>query len=98
VPARREEAGDDPVAGLETLDLTPNVLDDAHELVAEHRTLVDRGVAVEDVKVGAADGAESDLDEGLARTVDAGLGHVGDLDLALALKGQRPHGQILRAS
>src|SRR5450759_2759270 len=89
--ARCEEAGDHAVAGLETLDLSPYVLDHADELVAQHGPLVHGRVSMEDVQVGTADGSERHLHQRLARTLDARLGNVGDLDVPLALKGQRLH-------
>ena len=95
VPARREEARHDAIPGLESLDLGPHILHHADELVTQDGALVDRRVAVEDVQVGPADGAERDLDEGLACALDARLGHVGHLDYAFGLKGQRLHGRIL---
>src|SRR5207245_8110131 len=65
--ARSEKAGHHPVAGVEALDLASDVLDNADELVPQHRSGIHRGVAVQDMEVGPADGTERDLDESLAR-------------------------------
>ena len=96
VPAGGEEARDHAVAGLEALDLRADLLDDADELVAEDRTLVHRRVAVKDVQVGTANGAEGDPDEGVVRALDGGLRDVGYPHLALGDVGQGPHGRQFR--
>ena len=51
VSTRSEEAGDDAVAGLESVDLFAHLFDHAHELVAEDGADVHRRMAVKDVEV-----------------------------------------------
>src|ERR1700694_4801999 len=95
--ARREEAGNHAIAGLETLDLRANFFDHTDEFVPQHGTLVHRRMAMEDVQVGPADSAEGDFDQCFGRTLDGGFGNIGDLDVALTLKRQRLHARILGA-
>src|SRR5437870_4131051 len=91
VPARGEEAGDDPVARLEAIDLAPDLFHDPDELMAEHRAGVHGSVAVENVEVGAADRSERHLHKRVARPVDGWLGNLHDLNVALAPEGERLH-------
>src|SRR4029077_19149916 len=94
VAAGGEEARHDPVAGLESSDLAPDLFDRADELVSEHRTGVHRRLAVQDVQVRAADGSERDLDQHVPGTAEYRSRDVYDLDLALALESQRLHRRL----
>ena len=66
VAARSEEARDHAVAGLEAFDLAAHRFDHAHELVAQHSALIHRCMAVEDVKVRAADSPKRHFDQRVA--------------------------------
>ena len=69
------DAGDqDAVSGFEHRDGRPDLLDDANALVAENPAgLTGRNVALEDVKVGAANRRQSHFDDSVGRRRDAGL-------------------------
>ena len=68
VAAIAEEAGHHPVARFDPRDVVPDLLDHAHELMAEHRTRLDGDALVVEVQVGAADGARGDADKRLVGT------------------------------
>jgi len=69
------DAGDqDPVSRFERCDGGPDLFDDANALVAENPAgLTGRDVALEDVKVSAANGRQSHLDDRVGRRRDARL-------------------------
>ena len=86
------ERHDDPVADLELLVLRADLDDLAHGLVAEDVAALHlRDDAVEDVQVGAADGAGRHLDDGVARMLDFGIRHALAAHVALAVPDQSFH-------
>jgi hypothetical protein len=75
--ARRDARDEHVVAGVERGHAGADGLDDAHALVPEDAARrAARHIALEDVQVGAADGRLADLDDGVARRLDLGLGMV----------------------
>src|SRR6266849_1455226 len=93
VTARAEERGHHPIASLEASHLGSRVLDDAHELMAEHAALASWNSPVVDVQVGAADGAQSHLDQRFRRLADRRLGDIDDPHVGFARVSQSPHGR-----
>src|SRR6266852_8762148 len=93
VTARAEERGHHPIASLEASHLGSRVLDDAHELMAEHTALASWNSPVVDVKVGAADGAQSHPDQRFRRLADRRLGDIDDPHVGFARVSQSPHGR-----
>ncbi len=83
------------VADLQLLVRRADLHHFAHELVAHDVAVLHAGhEAVVQVQVGAADGAGTDLDDGVARVFDGGIGDVvvaADVVLAVPAKGS--HGQ-----
>jgi len=90
-----EEARHHPVAGLDPADVGADLLDDAHELVTEHRAGLDRYPLVVEMEVGAADGARGDADEGVVGAAERRLGDVVDPHRLGPLEGERLHPRIL---
>src|SRR6185369_3772799 len=81
-PARDRGRDDDPVALLHVADVLPDLLDDAHALVAEDRPRLHAGEgAADEVEVGPADGAPGEAHDGVGRLLDLRLGHVLDADV-----------------
>ncbi|MNR20584.1 hypothetical protein D3C85_1374340 [compost metagenome] len=74
--------------------ITPPHLDDlAHELMAENVAAVHAGDdAVIEVEVRAADGGGGDLDDGVARIDDLGIGDRVHPNIVFAVPGQCAHG------
>ncbi len=82
-----------------SVDLRPRLDDPAHELVAEDVAGQHAGNdAVVEVEVGAADRRRGDLDDGVARVHDLGIGYGVDADVVLAVPGECAHGLAPQAA
>ncbi|PSK62863.1 hypothetical protein B0E53_05229 [Micromonospora sp. MH33] len=86
------EGDDHPVAGPEPGHPGPDLLDDAHRLVAEDVTgLQVRPEHLVQVQVGSADRGRGDPDDRIGRLLDPGVRYVLDADVPLAVPGQCLH-------
>jgi hypothetical protein len=84
--AANGEGHNDPIADSEVFDFRAQLDHFAHVLVAENiAALHGRLVAVEEMKVRAADGAGSDLDDRIARVLDFWIGNRIDPDVAFSV-------------
>src|ERR1700712_3283922 len=82
----------DAVADLQRFVFRADLDDLAHGFVAEDVALFHRGHdAVEQMQVRTADGAGSDLDDGIAPVLDPGIRHRIASNVVLAVPGQRFH-------
>jgi hypothetical protein len=90
--ARDGEGDKDPIALLELGDLRPDLLDDAHELVAEDHGSGLREKAVVNVEIRAANGRERDADDGVGSVLNLGIGDVFDTDVGGLVEYDCLHG------
>jgi hypothetical protein len=89
---------DDPVADLQLLVRGADLDHFAHELVAHDVALLHaRHEAVEEVQVGAADGAGRDLDDGVAAVLDLRVRDGVAADVLLAVPAKCLHAQFQRS-
>lgn len=87
------ETGNDPVPDIQVCDFRALLLDSAAELVAEDVAAfhLDDGT-VEEMEVGAADGAAGDFEDNIAVFDDDGAGYFLDFDVAFTHPAQSFHG------
>jgi hypothetical protein len=86
------EGHHDAVADLELAVLRPDFDHFAHELVAKDVAVLHAGhEAIEEVQVGAADGAARDFDDRIARMLDRRVGYAVAADILLAMPAKRSH-------
>src|SRR5947208_11272307 len=87
--ARNREGHYNTITNLQVFDLGTNLDHLAHILVAEHIATFHRwNNAAIDVQVRPADRAGSDLDDGVARILNLGVGDFLAADVTLAMPGQ----------
>ena len=97
--ARDVERHDDAIADREIVDPRADGLDDAHRLVAEHVTGVEkRPHHLVEVQVRAAQAGRGDADDRVGRLLDGRVGDVVDADVAPAMPGQCLHAVALPES
>ena len=87
-----ERGNDDAVALLHALHLGADLLDHAHELVADHVAGLHGGdVAVDEVEVRAAGRGQADAQDGVVRVDDLGVLHRADAQVVHAVPVERSH-------
>jgi hypothetical protein len=100
VAVGEDEGRHHPVAHGQALDLRPDGLDQAHELVPQPRARLqpESVAAVVEVQVGAADAGLGDPHQSVAGLPDGGLGRPLDADVPETVVVRRPHAVSLDQS